>query len=797
MTLPDTIAPFTFLDPKVGAFTLRPLKLPDDMALIHGWLSQQRARFWAMEKLSISELCDFYQQLKSSGKGGGFIGEHQGKAVMLIECYDPAQDPVGEHYAVAPGDLGMHILLAPAKTPIRGFSRAAFNATLHFCFDGVGASRVVVEPDTRNQAIHRLNRQAGFVYERQITLPDKIAELAFCTAEQFAKAQQPTPHRSLAVAAHLTPARWQQVNRHLVRKMLAELCHEKVFIPKALGDGVYSVAADDGQSLYRFTAKITALDHWLIAADSIECWQHQQCQPIDAASLVLACQQQLKIKPAMLGTYLEEIAATLYSAAYKAEHQQYSSAELVDVDFQTIERAMTEGHPCFIANNGRIGFDALDFPAYAPEAGQPVRLIWLAAHKDDSVFATSRDLDYRRLLLSELGEGQLNDFEASISQKGFNPAHYYLMPVHPWQWFNKLVYLFAKPLATGRLICLGEGLDCYQAQQSIRTFFNRDKPENCYVKTALSILNMGFMRGLSPYYMSTTPAINDFVYDLVNQDPYLAETGFSILREVAGVGYMHPDFETTLDKHSPYRKMLSGLWRESPLPSLNPGQKLMSMTALLHQDNDGKALLVALIRASGLDTRQWLRRYLKAYLSPLLHCFYAHDLVFMPHGENLILVMENQVPVRAIMKDIAEEIAILNTEVVLSEQVKRLAVAVPDDYKVLSILTDVFDCFFRFIGAILEEQADVSEGVFWALVAECVLQYQDAHPALAEKFKKHDLFAPQFTLSCLNRLQLANNQQMVDLADPAGSLQFAGVLNNPIAPFAREKEATAPKMAQA
>jgi siderophore synthetase component len=43
------------------------------------------------------------------------------------------------------------------------------------------------------------------------------------------------------------------------------------------------------------------------------------------------------------------------------------------------------------------------------------------------------------------------------------------------------------------------------------------------------------------------------------------------------------------------------------------------------------------------------------------------------------------------------------------------------------------------------------------------------------------MFAPEFTRSCLNRLQLANNQQMINLADPAENLKFAGTLNNPIA----------------
>ena len=39
----------------------------------------------------------------------------------------------------------------------------------------------------------------------------------------------------------------------------------------------------------------------------------------------------------------------------------------------------------------------------------------------------------------------------------------------------------------------------------------------------------------------------------------------------------------------------------------------------------------------------------------------------------------------------------------------------------------------------------------------------------------------RFALSCLNRLQLRDSRQMVDLQDPAGSLQLVGELENPIA----------------
>ncbi len=271
------------------------------------------------------------------------------------------------------------------------------------------------------------------------------------------------------------------------------------------------------------------------------------------------------------------------------------------------------------------------------------------------------------------------------------------------------------------------------------------------------------------------------------RDPLLRDCGFQLLREVAAIGYRNPYYEQALPASSPYRKMLSALWRESPLGHIEPGQRLMTMAALLHSDGDERALLPTLISASGLTADRWLRQYLNAYLKPLLHCFYAHDLVFMPHGENLILVLEDHVPVRVLMKDIGEEAVILDAEAKIPEAVGRLAVSVPDELKVLSIFTDVFDGFFRYLAQILDEQGGLPEQRFWQQVADCIADYQASQPQLRDKFARYDLFAEEFARSCLNRLQLGNNRQMLDLADPAGALKFAGTLKNPVARYAPER----------
>ncbi|MFE7889960.1 IucA/IucC family protein [Streptomyces sp. NPDC057412] len=581
--------------------------------------------------------------------------------------------------------------------------------------------------------------------------------------------------------AHLSPDRWARANRLLIRKALAEFSHERLLTPEPSGDGRYTVRSDDERTRYTFTAVRRALDHWQIDAGSIARHRDDTELPLEALDFFVELQKSLGLSDEILPVYLEEISSTLSGTCYKLTKPQVPAAELARSGFQEIEAGMTEGHPCFVANNGRLGFGVHEYLEFAPETARPVRLVWLAAHRSRAAFTAGVGVEYASFLREELGAETVDRFHGVLRARDLDPGDYLLIPVHPWQWWNKLAVTFAAEVAREHLVVLGEGDDEYLAQQSIRTFFNSTSPHKHYVKTALSVLNMGFMRGLSAAYMEATPAINDWLAQLVDGDPVLRSTGLSIIRERAAVGYRHLEYETATDRYSPYRKMLAALWRESPVPGLEEGETLATMASLVHVDHEGASVAGALIERSGLDPAEWLRHYLRAYYVPLLHSFYAYDLVYMPHGENVILVLRDGVVRRAIYKDIAEEIAVMDPDAVLPPAVERVRVDVPEDTKLLSVFTDVFDCFFRFLSANLAAEGVLDEESFWRTVAEVTRDYQRSVPELAEKFERYDLFVPEFALSCLNRLQLRNNRQMVDLTDPAGALQLVGTLKNPLA----------------
>ncbi len=582
---------------------------------------------------------------------------------------------------------------------------------------------------------------------------------------------------------HLDKSVWGEVNRLHIRKALSEFAHEEIIIPQlqyhAEGWGHYELNTPDNQFTYRFRAKVLAMNHWFIDTFSILKLKGDEHLALDSLRFVAEFNQVMGISQDDLPVYMEEISSTLNGAAYTFFHGKPSSHDLLQADYQQIEGSMA-GHPRFIANNGRIGFDNFDYSVYAPESAAPFSLLWLAGHKDSAVYTGITSLNYANVIEQELGTENVSRFNTLLQDGGFNTEDYFFFPIHPWQWYNKLANVFAADIATGKLICLGYSDDKYLPQQSIRTFYNVSSPEKFYVKTSVSILNMGYIRGLSPYFMQTNPGINEWIFNLIQNEEYLESTGFCILREVASVSYAHQYFEKALKKDSHYKKMLACLWRESPASKLKENQQLMTMAALLHVDNYGTAFLPQLIAASGLCTAEWLRHYLQCYMAPLIHCFYKWDMVFMPHGENLILVLENHIPVRAIMKDIGEEVSLLNTNIEVPEVARRLMVNVSPENKTLPLFTQLFDGIFRFISAILVEHNGFDENEFWKAVADCILKYQKEHPEYNELYEQFSLFVPQINPDALNRLQLQNNKQLRNRANPFDGLPCVW-MDNPIA----------------
>ncbi|MEV6209321.1 GNAT family N-acetyltransferase [Kitasatospora sp. NPDC051914] len=173
--------------PGFGTVTIRPLDPAGDSALVHGWVNEERARFWGMVGHTREMVQKIYAYVDSLDTHHAYIVQRDGTPVALFQTYRPEHDPVGECYPVQPGDFGVHLLIAPADDePAPGFTAGLVAALTGFAFADPDTQRIVAEPDALNEkSIARVLR-TGFELGPQIDLPHKRAQLVFLTRESVA-----------------------------------------------------------------------------------------------------------------------------------------------------------------------------------------------------------------------------------------------------------------------------------------------------------------------------------------------------------------------------------------------------------------------------------------------------------------------------------------------------------------------------------------------------------------------------------------------------------------------------------
>lgn len=790
-----------------GQMRVRPL-VRADTDLLHGWVTHPRAAFWDELDSTPEDVEAEIARLAGSSHEAGWIIQRGDTPLALIEVYDPSAVLLAGRPEVAEGDVGMHLLCAtpPAGAHEPGLTSALMAAAVAWIFDAPEASaviggeevqRILVEPDVRNAKILAKNTLAGFSTipgAECVALPGKQARLqqvtrgGFCCSPLGARAHVTAPP---ARTEHLDRPGVERVQRNLLAKALRELIHERLVAPEPCpgSDGTYRV--DLGGHRIRFSARVHPLEHYSIDPASLAA---EGGLP-DLVDLVASAAPELGIPPEFTHTYLEELSATTAGRARAAAYARPTSGELADAAealspaeyLQYIESAMVEGHPGFIANSGRAGMGEADLTAYAPELGRSTQLVWLAARRDCTGVASTRGTDVDALFSS-----QLPGWQEVLRARGLDPKRYVPFPVHPWQWENRITTVFAHSLARRDLVLIGPGPDLMHPQQSLRTFFNLSRPELPYVKTAVAVRNMGFTRGLSPAYMSDTPAISEWLGSVLDDDEDFRRHNVRLLKEIASVGFTgdvyHASAATGAASSSPHMKMLAALWRDSPVPQLGDASVAVTLAAVLHTDADGNPLVAEWIRRSALPAIEWVRALLSVYLRPAIRALAEYDIVFMPHSENVILELTGGVPTGSFFKDLGEEVAVLRAERSLPDAVARIQGDrgdYDDEQRALAIHADIFDGVLRHLGALLSDAGLVDDEAFWAAVRECVEGYWADYP---DSGRDLPLLSDTFRHSCLNRLQLRNPETMVTLDDQNSSLLYAGRISNPAARAGRSEE---------
>ncbi|WSI73239.1 IucA/IucC family siderophore biosynthesis protein [Streptomyces sp. NBC_01335] len=595
---------------------------------------------------------------------------------------------------------------------------------------------------------------------------------------------EPAGRPQLPARPELNRAVWDRVTAQLLAKMLGEFAYEEILTPlpqqpPITTDGTgepYALLLDDGATL-AFRARRGVYGSWRVDPASVRETPRPengdgdddgngyggappQGRPFrDPLLFLTRARGLLGLDGATLGHLVRELTSTLASDAHLA-HTALGAAELADLGYAELEGHQT-GHPWLVANKGRLGFSAGDAARFTPEARAATTLPWIAVSTRIAGYRGVPELATPdRLYARELDPSVRDAFEARLADRGLDPRAYHYLPVHPWQWDEWIVPLYAPAIAADDIVPLHDDGDLRLPQQSIRTFANVGRPERFTVKLPLSILNTLVWRGLPTERTLAAPAVTGWVQGLCDTDPFLRDTcAVILLGEVASVAVEHPLYDRLPEVPYQFKEILGAIWREPLPPRLAAGERARTLASLLHTDPDGRAFTAELVERSGLSPRDWLVRLFAALLPPLLHFLYRYGTVFSPHGENAIVVFdERDVPVRLAIKDFVDDVNIsahpLPEHATMPADVRAVLLTEEPSFLTQFIHSGLFVGVFRYLSPLCDEQLGVPEGEFWSLVRAEVLRHHARFPELKDRFEMFDMLTPEIERLCLNRNRL-------------------------------------------
>ncbi|KQB09233.1 IucA/IucC family protein [Vibrio metoecus] len=572
---------------------------------------------------------------------------------------------------------------------------------------------------------------------------------------------------------------WVVANQKMVGKILSEFAYEQAFQFEPTVQG-YQLNLENG-TRYCFAGEENIWGQVMIDPTSIT--RHAEIeaeQPISAALLMRDLQPLLTMPDDAFAEHLEDLNATLLGDCKLMLRKQAMTAR--DLAMLPCEQQQTyfDGHPKFVFNKGRRGWGSDDLKQYAPEAERAFQLGWVAVHHSILQLATNDEVTWQALLQSAITPDEIKQMDCLLASYQLELHDYRYVPVHPWQWSNKLALLFVREIATKQLVYLGEFGDHFLPQLSLRTLSNVTRPASYDIKLPLTVMNTSCYRGIPGRYILAGPTASDWIDQVFKSDPLLIAKQAEVLQEPAAAFAAQADYALLPNAPYRYHELLGVIWRESAASKLKAGERAILMAALMESDNQGQPLIAEYVQASGLSLEAWLSKLFDAVVIPYYHLLCKYGVSLIAHGQNVTLVLEDHAPKRILLKDFQGDMRLVSSDypeqASLADSVKKVTVRLPEHLIIHDLQTGHFVTTLRFISPLVAKLG-LSEPQFYRLLGERLQAYMAAHREYQPRFEQFDLFKPKILRIGLN---LAKFRHSTDASASRMLPDMDDMLDNPL-----------------
>lgn len=304
------------------------------------------------------------------------------------------------------------------------------------------------------------------------------------------------------------------------------------------------------------------------------------------------------------------------------------------------EQSLVFGHPFHPAPKSRQGFSDADVRRYSPELGARFALHWFAVRAEHIV---------QQSLLPQRCE--------EIVAAGAPPVEpgRVAVPVHPWEAGHLLqLPLVREAIADGRLGHLGEHGAPFHATSSVRTLYQPGNP--FFYKVSLHVRLTNCVRKNAWYELEGATQVSRIMRGLL---PRLRREfpGLEVLEEPA---FMSVDLRDADEARN--REVLEsfGMILRRSVESLLQAETVPLLAGSLFGNHvygeqrvsellDGLAARERSPRMAVIE--RWFSAYVEQLMLPVLHCYFAHGVVFEPHLQNVLLGLQQGWPRQVFLRD--------------------------------------------------------------------------------------------------------------------------------------------------
>ncbi|PEG10815.1 siderophore biosynthesis protein [Bacillus wiedmannii] len=555
------------------------------------------------------------------------------------------------------------------------------------------------------------------------------------------------------------------VRRRVLRQLVESLIYEGIITPIRIENEeqilflIQGLDEDNKSVTYECYGR-ERMTFGRISIDSLVIRVQEEKQEIHSVSQFLEeVFRIVNVEQTKLDSFIHELEQTIFKDTI-AQYERHNKVKYTQKSYDDFESHLIDGHPYHPSYKARIGFQYRDNFQYGYEFMSPIKIIWIAAHKKYVTVGYENEMIYDNILKGEIGAHTLETYMERIHSAGCNPKQYVFIPVHPWQWENFIIPNYADHIQDKNIIYLGKSADDYCAQQSMRTLRNVTNPKRPYVKLSLNILNTSTLRTLKPYSVVSAPAISNWLSDVVSQDSYLRdESRIILLKEFSSVTY-------DTNKKATYGS-LGCIWRESVHNHLDEQEDAVPFNGLYAKEKDGTPVIDAWLNKYGIEN--WLRLLIQKAIIPVIHLVVEYGIVLESHGQNMILVHKEGLPVRITLKDFHEGLEFyrpflkeMNKCPDFTKMHKTYVNGKMNDFfemdRIECLQEMVLDALFLFnvgeLAFVLADEYDWKEENFWMIVVEEIENHFRKYPHLKDRFESIQLYTPTFYAEQLTKRRL-------------------------------------------